>query len=35
MGIGEKKVVVEHVGKAVIVDGTKQMYRWVYMAEMS
>jgi hypothetical protein len=29
----EKSVVVKHVGKGVIVDSKKQMYKWVYMAK--
>jgi hypothetical protein len=29
--MGEKKVVVKHVGKGVIVDSKKQMYRWMRM----
>jgi hypothetical protein len=28
----EKKVVVEHVGKRVIVDSEKQTCRWMHMA---
>jgi hypothetical protein len=34
MGMGEKIVVVAHVGKEVIVDSEKEMYRWVHMVEM-
>jgi hypothetical protein len=34
MDMGEKKVVAEHVGKEVIVDSEKEMYRWVHMVEM-
>jgi hypothetical protein len=33
MEMGEKNVVVKHVGKGVIVDSEKQMYRWVHMAK--
>jgi hypothetical protein len=29
----KKKVIIEHVGKGVIVDSEKQMYRWVRMAK--
>jgi hypothetical protein len=32
MGIGEKRVVIEHVVKGVIVNSEKQIYRWVCMA---
>jgi hypothetical protein len=32
--MGEKRVVVEHVGKGVIVDSEKKMYRCVHMVEM-
>jgi UDP-N-acetylglucosamine transferase subunit ALG13 len=31
MGTGEKSIVVKHVGKGVIVDSKKHMYRWVHM----
>jgi hypothetical protein len=31
--MGEKKVVLEHLGKGVIVDSEKQMCRWVRMVE--
>jgi hypothetical protein len=31
--MGEKGVVVKHVGKGVIVDSKKQMCRWMYMAK--
>jgi hypothetical protein len=34
MGTWEKSVVIKHVGKGVIVDSEKQMYRWVHMAKM-
>jgi hypothetical protein len=30
----KKKVVVEHVGKEVLVDNETQMYRWMYMVEI-
>jgi hypothetical protein len=33
MGMGEKSIVVKHVGKEVIVDSKKEMYRWMYMAK--
>jgi hypothetical protein len=32
METGEKKVVVEHVGKGITMDSEKQMCRWVLMA---
>jgi hypothetical protein len=34
METGEKRVVAMHVGKGVIVDSEKQMYKWVCMAKM-
>jgi hypothetical protein len=33
MEMGEKNVGIKHVGKEVIVDSEKQMYRWVRMAK--
>jgi hypothetical protein len=33
MGKGEKKVVVKHIRKGVIVDSKKQICRWVLVAE--
>jgi hypothetical protein len=33
MEMGEKRVVVEHVGKGVILDREKQMCRWVRIAK--
>jgi hypothetical protein len=31
MEMGEKRVVVKHVGKGIIVDSKKQMCRWMCM----
>ena len=33
IGIGKKRIVAHHVGKGVMVDHKKQMYRWVRMAK--
>jgi hypothetical protein len=33
MGMGENGVVVEHIGKEVIVDSKKKLYRWEHMVE--
>jgi hypothetical protein len=33
MGMGEKKVVIEYVGKGAIVDSEKQMCRWMHKAK--
>jgi hypothetical protein len=30
--MGENRVVIEHIGKRVIVDSEKQMCRWMHMA---
>jgi hypothetical protein len=34
MEMEEKGMVVEYVGKGVIVDSEKQMCRWMHMAEV-
>ena len=34
MEMGEKWIMVEHVGKEVIVDSENQICRWVHIVEM-